>query len=118
MKVIIGDNNFKVKLCTTEKSIKEGMMGKRFNKDFNGMLFMMPESGEQSFWTYNCIIPLDIIIIDNGVISVIHSNCTPCDDITSCKSYTGNGSEVLEIYGVSCEELNIKKGDHVSFLLF
>lgn len=118
MKVIIGDNIFKVKLCTTEKSIKEGMMGKRFNQDFNGMLFIMPESGEQIFWTYNCVIPLDIIMIENGIINDIHYNCSPCDDMSNCKSYTGNGSEVLELYGGSCEELDIKKGDIVSFSLF
>lgn len=118
MKVIIGDNIFKVKLCTSQTSISEGMMGKRFNSDFNGMLFFMPEKGEQSFWTYNCIIPLDIIMINNGVIDNIHSNCLPCDDRDNCKSYTGFGSEVLEVYGGTCEDLKIKKGDNVSFSLF
>ena len=60
MKVIVRDNIFKVKLCTTPSSITEGMMKKRFDENFNGMLFIMPESTEQSFWMYNCIIPLDI----------------------------------------------------------
>jgi len=118
MKVIIGDNIFKVKLCTTQNSIAEGMMGKRFNKEFNGMLFLMPETGQQSFWTYNCVIPLDIIMINNGVVDTINSNCLPCDNKEKCKSYTGMGSEVLELYGGTCNELGIKKGDMVSFSLF
>ena len=80
MKVMINNNIFKVKLCATTSSISEGMTKKRFNENFNGMLFMMPESTEQSFWMYNCIIPLDIIIIDNGNISEIHNNCPPCYD--------------------------------------
>lgn len=117
MNVTIGDNIFKVKLCTTQSSISKGMMGKTFNDSFNGMFFMMPESGEQSFWMYNCLIPLDIIMIDNGTISDIHNNCQPCDDKESCKSYKGYGSEVLEVAGGTCKNLGIKKGDYVSFSL-
>jgi uncharacterized membrane protein (UPF0127 family) len=115
MKVIIDDNIFKVKLCTTNKSISEGMMGKNFNQTFNGMLFMMPEITEQSFWMKNCIIPLDIIMINDGLIDKIHHNCKPCDD--DCISYKGFGGEVLEVSGGTCEKLGIKKGDHVSFKL-
>lgn len=116
MNVTIGDNVFKVKLCTTQKSISEGMMGKNFNETFNGMLFMMPETTEQSFWMKNCIIPLDIIMINNGLINEIHHDCKPCD--YDCISYKGFGSEVLEIAGGTCEKLDIKKGDQVSFNLF
>ena len=117
MNVTIGENRFKVKLCTTKKSISDGMMKKKFDENFNGMLFIMPESTEQSFWMYNCIIPLDIIMIYNGSISEIHSNCQPCDNKESCESYKGYGSEVLEVEGGTCEKLGIKKGDYVSFSL-
>lgn len=117
MNVTISENRFKVKLCTTKKSISKGMMNKRFDENFNGMLFIMPESTEQSFWMYNCIIPLDIIIIDNGTISEIHSNCPPCYDKKKCEYYKGYGREILEVEGGTCEELGIKKGDHVSFSL-
>jgi uncharacterized membrane protein (UPF0127 family) len=57
-------------------------------------------------------------MINNGVIDTIHSNCLPCDDRDDCKSYTGFGSEVLEVYGGTCEDLKIKKGDTVSFSMF
>jgi uncharacterized protein len=117
MKVIIRDNIFKVKLCTTQDSVSKGMMGKRFDKDFNGMLFMMPSSGKQSFWTYNCVIPLDIIMINNGVIDTINHSCPPCEMKENCESYTGIGNEVLELHGGTCKKLGIKKGDRVSFSL-
>jgi len=117
MKVIVGDNIFKVKLCNTQKSISEGMMGKRFNDSFNGMFFMMPESVEQSFWMYNCIIPLDIIMIDNGMITKIHHNCQPCEEKNLCDSYRGFGNQVLEVSGGTCKDLKIKKGDIVSLSL-
>ncbi len=40
----------------SHNAIENGMMGKNFNSNFNGMLFMMPSRGEQSFWMYNCIV--------------------------------------------------------------
>jgi len=118
MNVIINDNIVKVKVCSTFDSIKEGMMGKNFNHTFNGMLFLMPESTEQSFWMYNCIIPLDILMIDNNIITEIHSDCEPCHDIDNCDNYKGYGSLVLELPGGYCNTNDIKKGDKVSFSLY
>jgi len=117
MKVIIENNIFKVKLCTTSKSIQEGMMGKNFDDTFNGMLFFLPK-GEQSFWMYNCIIPLDIIMIDGNEITEIHHNCQPCEMMNDCDSYKGFGDCVLEIPGGYCKENGIKKGDNVSFSIY
>lgn len=93
-------------------------MGKRFNEEFNGMFFVLPYKGEQSFWMMNCIIPLDIIMIDGDIITTINSNCTPCSDEDECKSYRGYGDKVLEIAGGTADELGIKKGDKISFSLF
>ena len=46
----------------------------QFDKDFNGLLFLMGGK-KQCFWMKNCLIPLDIIIIKNNVIVNIHHNC-------------------------------------------
>ena len=118
MEVIINDNIFKVKPLLTPKDIQRGMMFRKFDGDFDGMLFFMPERTEQSFWMYNCIIPLDIIFIDGTTITKIHSNCQPCNDKKNCESYQGFGDTVLEVSGGFCEEQGIKKGDIVSFSLF
>jgi len=118
MKVTIGNNEFKVKLCVTPEAIKNGMMGKRFNDEFNGMFFILPYKGEQSFWMMNCIIPLDIIMIDGNTITTINSNCQPCSDVDECESHKGYGDKVLELAGGTAEELGIKKGDKISFSLF
>ena len=114
MKVTIGENIFEVKLSMTRKSISEGMMGKKFDNTFNGMLFIMPETTEQSFWMKNCIIPLDIIMINNNTITEIHENCEPCGKGSPCKSYRGFGNMVLEIGGGECTKNGINVGDNIT----
>jgi uncharacterized membrane protein (UPF0127 family) len=114
MKIKINDTTFKVKVCLSPEETKMGMMKRRFDDTFNGMLFFMPK-GEQSFWMKNCIIPLDIIFIDNNKITSIHKNCPPCN-MEDCENYVGYGNLVLEILGGTCDNLNIKNGDGVQLL--
>ena len=115
MKVKINSNIFNVIALGDSESQSIGMMGKRFNKSINGLLFLM--GGEkQCFWMKNCILPLDIIIIKNNVIMNIHSNCPPCKG-NNCASYCGNGNIVLELEGGTCEELGIEPGDVVKYLI-
>jgi uncharacterized membrane protein (UPF0127 family) len=113
MNVKINDNIFKVKTLIDKKSHSIGMMGKKFNKEFNGLLFLMG-GDKQCFYMKNCIIPLDIIMIRNNVIVNIHHNCPPCID--NCPTYCGNGNIVLEIEGGSCDILNIEPGDVVEYI--
>lgn len=114
MDVKINDNIFKVKTLIDEKSKYVGMMGKKFDDTFNGLLFLMG-GRKQCFWMKNCIQNLDIIIIKNNVIVNIHHNCPPCLD-EECSSYCGNGNIVLEISGGDCEKLGIESGDIVEYL--
>ena len=89
-------------------------MGQKFNDNFNGLLFLT-NSNSQCFWTYNCVIPLDIIMLKNNVITKIHHNCPPCIDKYNCNTYCGDGDKVLELLGGTCNKLGIKKGDEISF---
>jgi uncharacterized membrane protein (UPF0127 family) len=114
MLININTNTFKVKPVFTEKDTSKGMMGKKFDSLFNGMLFMMG-SGQHCFWMKNCIIPLDIIFIQNNTISKIHHNCPPCK-FEDCVNYCGDGDLVLEIEGGVCEQLGITEGDIVDFI--
>lgn len=115
MIIKINNNKFKVKTVITPKDTESGMMGKKFDSSYNGMLFLM-DDGEHCFWMKNCIIPLDIIFIDNDVITKIHHNCQPMNN-DSRKNYCGEGNFILEVKGGTCKELEIKKGDVVTFPL-
>ena len=115
MVISINNNKFNCKVVSSPSQIRDGMMGKTFD-GFDGMFFIMPEDGEQSFWMKNCIIPLDIIMIKNNVIVNIHHDCPPCLE-EDCPSYCGNGNIVLELEGGTCEMLGIEAGDTVEYHL-
>ena len=91
------------------------MMGKTFNKNFNSMLFVM-DKRNNSFWMKNCIIPLDVIFINDGKITSIHHSCEPCTK-TPCKMYKGFGQLIIEVEGGTCKKNNFKKGDEVYIYL-
>lgn len=109
----INDVQFNVKTLITEKDKSTGMMNKKFDNPNDGLLFIC-EPKQQSFWMKNCIIPLDIIMINNRKINKIHHNCPPCET-DKCRRYMGYGSVVLELQGGTCSKLEIKEGDKISF---
>ena len=115
MEVIINDNIFKVKPLLTPKDIQRGMMFRKFDGDFDGMLFFMDE-GPQSFWMKNCLIPLDIVFVLKNKISRIHRNCEPAgQNELNPKRYTGIADHVIEFpAGVTS---NFKEGDRVNMYL-
>lgn len=113
MELIINNNLFKVKCVMTKKDIQEGMMYKKFNNDFDGMLFLM-KNEPHSFWMKNCVIPLDIIFISNNKVTTIHHNCPPCST-EDCEHYSGNGDMILEVLGGTCKKYDITEGDRLYF---
>ena len=114
MIISIKDNKFNCKVVATPKKIREGMMFKKFD-GFDGMFFIMPQEGPQSFWMKNCIIPLDIIFITKDIITDMSRNCPPCVS-EQCPSYEGEGGFVLELPGGTCKDLGIRIGDRVDYL--
>ena len=118
MNIFINDNQFRCKVCVTPQSVQEGMKHKTFNMNFNGMFFIMPSNGKQSFWMYECVDMLDIIFIDNDTITKVHHKCLPCDDEYACEQYGGLGNKVLEVAGGTCQKLDIKKGDKIKMSMY
>jgi uncharacterized membrane protein (UPF0127 family) len=109
MKATINDNIFNLKTVLTSKDTQNGMMGKKFDKSFDGMLFLM-KNEPHSFWMKDCVVHLDIIFINGNKIIKIHHNCKPCHS-EECEHYEGGGDMVLELPGGDCKKYNIKEGD-------
>lgn len=114
-KLKINDNIFSCKVAASPKERMRGMMGKRFDDSFNAMLFLQGYD-DHCFWMKNCLIPLDIIFIEDNIIKKIHHNCPPCEDDICDERYCGEGDIVLEISGGNCERLGISEGDEIEFL--
>jgi len=113
MKLKINNHEFVVKIMITSKDKSNGMMKKKFTSDNQGMLFVMDE-GEHFFWMKDCIIPLDVLFINDNVITKIHHNCEPCNS-DDCPNYRGSGNYILELTGGLCDKLKIKEGDKIIF---
>lgn len=114
MKVKINNNLFNVKTVLTSKDTQNGMMNRKFDNSYDGMLFFM-KNEPHSFWMKNCIIHLDILFIDDNTITKIHHNCKPCKS-EDCDHYEGNGDMILELRGGVCKKYGIKEGDTISLL--
>lgn len=115
MKLKINDNDLRVSVCFTKQQITQGMQNKRF-ENFDGMLFLL-NPGPQSFWMYKCIIPLDIIFINNDEIVKIYDDCPPCQN-EPCDRFTASHSNmVLELPANKSNELGLKVGDKVKLTL-
>lgn len=113
MKVEINNNIFDVVPLLTPKDVQQGMMFKRFDGSFDGLLFFM-EREDHSFWMKNCLVGLDIIFIDGDKITTIREYCKPCKT-KECETYSGFGDLVLELPAGICEKCNISEGDQVIF---
>lgn len=109
----INNHKFKVKTVFSSKDKMNGMMFKKFDKNFNGMLFLQDE-GDHCFWMKNCIINLDIIFINGDQIVKIFHNCEPCET-EDCEYYCSDGDTVLELLGGTCKRKNISEGDYIEF---
>ena len=114
MFVTINDSVFKVKVCNSPEEKSKGMMKQKFT-DFDGMLFFMGED-YHCFHMINCIIPLDIIFINNNLqVQKIFNDCLPCGTENDCERYCSEAKYVLEIEGGLCDTLGIKEGNHCTF---
>ena len=108
---------FKTKVLTGDKEKERGMMGKTFNTGFSAALFVMKQTtpnNPHTFWMAGCIIPLDIIFVENGKITRIHHSCPPCTS-EPCKTYSGTGDLIIEMLGGTCKKMNIKRNASVDF---
>lgn len=115
MFVKINTQKIKIKSVITPKQISKGMMGKKFDDSFEGMLFFMNDYDNHCFWMKNCITSLDIVFIEDDTITKIYKNCDPCNE-DECKHYCGYGNFVLELDGGYCDRNNIEEGDIVEYI--
>ena len=103
----IGNHTFILEEC---KDFQKGLSEREHLLENEGMLFNFNDNSRKSFHMKGCLIPLDIIFINNGRVDKIHHNCNPCE-LDECEKYEHDSADiVVEVMGGTCENNNITEG--------
>jgi uncharacterized protein len=109
-----GDIAVGVEIVATEPKIQRGMMFREHLPPDQGMLFLMSQEKEWSFWMRNTLIPLDLIFIArNMTIAGIVENAEPRTE--TLRSIPAPSLYVLEVNGGYSAAHKLKAGDAVRF---
>lgn len=104
----------RVEIADTPAKRELGLQYRRELGDDQGMLFLFPVEGRQSFWMKNTPLPLDIIFIgsDSKIVGIIHQ-AVPFS--TNSLSVSAPSQFVLEIKGGLSRRSGIEAGNPVRF---
>lgn len=113
-KLATGDKVVRLEVVKSPQAITQGLMYRQYMPPQQGMLFLMGETKEHTFWMHNTLLPLDMMFITKDfVIAGIVENATPqTDDICTV------GKEslyVLEVNGGWSKANGVTAGTHVAF---
>jgi len=109
-----GDITVNVEVVSTDAKIERGLMYRQAMALDAGMLFLLPEIKDWTFWMRNTLIPLDMIFIrDNMTIAGIVENAEPK---TETLRTVGEPSHyVLEVNGGWTKAHGVTKDEKVRF---
>jgi len=98
-----------LELALTEPQRERGLMYRKSLADFEGMLFVFPESKVQRFWMKNTFIPLDMVFIDEKLMVVgIVEDVAPFT--LEPRGVDKKSQYVVELFGGSARKLGITEG--------
>ncbi len=73
-KVVIGGEKFKLEVAADPAARTKGLMGREKIDDHRGMLFVFRNARKRSFWMKDCLIDMDLIMLDaRGRIIRLHT---------------------------------------------
>jgi hypothetical protein len=110
-----GDITVGVEVVQSEPMKERGLMFRRYLAPDDGMLFLMGEERDWSFWMRNTLIPLDMIFITKDMtVAGVSANAEP---MTETSRAVGKPSlYVLEVNGGYAAQHGVIDGARVQFL--
>jgi len=117
--IIINGNEIEVEVVDDEIGRREGLSGREVLEDNKGMLFVFEAINfKPAFWMKDMLFPIDIIWVNDGVITQIDKNIGPPETVTSdedLRLYLPNDEidYVIEVNGGFCDRMMIRTGDSV-----
>lgn len=117
-KVLINGAEFRVAVAANSKERYRGLSGVKKMCEICGLLFVFPDSQERTFVMRDMHFPLDIVFINEGVVSHIASNLLPDSPGIQESERTlyysqGKADRVLELLAGTASKQGINIGDKV-----
>ncbi|MCX6815607.1 MAG: DUF192 domain-containing protein [Candidatus Aenigmarchaeota archaeon] len=87
---IVGNKTVRinVEIADNVAAWQKGLMFRQSMPEYNGMLFIFPDSNFRTFWMKDTLIPLDLIFVSHDMFVVdIKKDFQPCNQ-TPCEFYT------------------------------
>ncbi|MDO8524544.1 MAG: DUF192 domain-containing protein [bacterium] len=112
---------FTAEVARAQAERERGLMFRQSLAQDRAMLFVFPDISFHNFWMKNCLIPLDIIWLDENykVVAIIPNN-QPCPQIGECFSITPGvtAKYVLEINAGLASKFNLAIGTLATLQMF
>ena len=73
-KVRIGNQDFSLRISSSNATREQGLGGRTELADGEGMLFVFPDAKRRGFWMFGCLMDIDIAFVDPlGHVTAIHT---------------------------------------------
>lgn len=112
--IFIDNYNFKCLMFITEDEKTKGLAGVSHLKEDEGALFVFIPSRTVKFWMKGCLIPLDLVTIDDNF-KVVDVYEMPVDDGRMIYTSTKKVCYCVELPYGTCKKLGICKGSKFGF---
>ncbi|YAF99187.1 MAG: DUF192 domain-containing protein (plasmid) [Nodularia sp. CChRGM 3473] len=111
-KFIHNEQTFYLEVATKPEELEKGLKFRTSLPSNRGMLFKLGyQYNNVGFWMHQVRFPLDIIYLDNGVVTTVIYNAQPCSQAPCPVYYGSSATKVLELpAGV----INIQAGDKLN----
>lgn len=113
--VKLAEQQIKVDLAITDAEHNQGLSGRAFLKEDEGMLFIFKASGKYGFWMKDMLFPIDIIWIDADLKVVYIKKDARPELYPEVYSSDKSAKYILEVVSGFSEKNNLKVGDTVEF---
>lgn len=113
--VKLNNTSFQVEIADTSEERYKGLSNRNYLCGNCAMLFVFNDSIERSFVMREMMMPIDIIFINNNVVTDIYKNLEPEDkDYSNYYNSSQAVDMVLEINANYSEKYNINTGDRIN----
>ena len=103
-------------MADTDEKRTKGLSGRKNLDEKEAMLFVFPEKKQYQFWMKDMNFPIDIIFINDDIVTNISKNAQPIDPKSpnyTIYSPTVDINYVLEVNAGQTDKHGIKIGDKV-----